>query len=83
VHDNAKLQTVFSVEPEKKTGGRRIFLNDWGEAFLVTFENDAHDHEVTYFVTTNEVQWLFETGRVFIEPDEIYSEWEKKMDKGD
>lgn len=72
VHDNEKLRSVFSGDMAKGFPSRRILLNDWGEAFLVTFENGARDKEVTYFVTTKEVQYLFDNCAVFLEPDEIY-----------
>ena len=72
VHDNKKLQSIFTGDMAKDLKSRRILLNDWGEAFLVTFENGARDKEVTFFATTNEVQYLFDNCNIFIEPDEIY-----------
>jgi alcohol dehydrogenase class IV len=72
VHDNEYLQRVFSGEMAKDLPNRRILLNDWGEAFLLTFENGTRDREVSYFATTNEVTSLFENCSVFLEPEDIY-----------
>ena len=74
VHDNAKLQTVFSGDMAKERKSSRILLNDWGEAFLVTFENGTRDKETTFFATTAEVLYLFDNCSVFLEPDEIYGD---------
>jgi len=72
VHDNAKLQSVFSGEMAKQLKDRRLLLNDWGEAFLLTLENGARDREITFFVTLKEVEYLFANCSVFIEPDDLY-----------
>jgi alcohol dehydrogenase class IV len=77
VHGSERLSGVFSGDMAKKPEDQRIYLNDWGDAFLVTFENGTRDREVSYFVTTKEVLSLFENGSIFIEPDDIYGAWGK------
>jgi len=72
VHDNAKLQSVFAGDMAKQLKNRRILLNDWGEAFLLTLENGSRDREITFFVTLKEVEYLFANCSVFLEPDELY-----------
>jgi hypothetical protein len=72
VHDNAKLQSVFTGDMAKQLKDRRLLLNDWGEAFLLTLENGARNCEVTYFVTLKEVEYLFANCSVFLEPEELY-----------
>lgn len=67
VHDNDRLKSVFNGKMAKAYEGRRVFLNDWGDDFLMTFENGAHDCEVTYFVTAEEVRYLFGNCRVLRE----------------
>lgn len=72
VHDNDSLRRVFSGDMAKDLAKRRVFLNDWGEAFLVTFENGARDREQTYFVTTKEIQHLLDNCGAFIDVDGVY-----------
>lgn len=67
VHDNDRLKAVFSGKMAKVYESRRIFLNDWGDDFLVTLENGARDCEATFFVTAKEVRFLFGNCRVLRE----------------
>lgn len=67
VHDNDRLKAVFTGDMAKGYAGRRIFLNDWDNDFLVTFENGDRDGEATFFVTAEEVRYLLDNCRVLRE----------------
>ncbi len=64
VHDNDRLKAVFTGKMAKAYESRRVFVNDWGDDFLVTLENGARDCEATFLVTADEVRALFENCRV-------------------
>jgi alcohol dehydrogenase class IV len=67
VHDNDRLKSAFSGKMAKRYEDRRAFLNDWGDDFLMTLENGARDCEATFFVTADEVRYLFGNCRVLRE----------------
>ncbi len=71
VRENEKLRSVFSGDMAKESAKRRILVNDWGDAFLVTFENGARDRETTFFVQSDEVRDLFDRCSVLPEGDEV------------
>jgi alcohol dehydrogenase class IV len=70
VHDNERLASIFTGDMAKGYDSRRIYLNDWGDAFLLTFENGTRDREITRFVHTREIQSLF--ARCNILPENVY-----------
>jgi len=60
VHDNARLAAVFTGAMAKDYAARRIYLNDWGAEFMLTFESGDRSGEVSYFVTPSEVRDLLD-----------------------
>lgn len=71
VHDSDQLRSVFSGVMADGYARRRVFLNDWGDVFLLTFENGTRDREIEYFVTPTEVRALFRSCRIQGEPSDL------------
>jgi len=67
VHDNDNLKNVFADAMPKEVCHRRIFLNDWGEEVLISFENSENGKEIARFVTVEEVQNLLNECRKVID----------------
>lgn len=67
VHDNESLKDIFSGDMATDGKNKAVYINDWGENFLVTFENRERNKEVSYFVLAKEVSVLLNTCRFVLE----------------
>jgi hypothetical protein len=71
VQDNDSLRVLFTGAMADGYARRRITLHDWGDAFLLTFENGTRDHEIERFVSAEEVKTLFRECRIQGESEDL------------
>jgi hypothetical protein len=63
IHDNSAISDIFTGDMAIVYDKRHIGLYDWGNKFLLLFENGINTSEVAFFVSSKDVKFLLDNCR--------------------